>query len=341
MYQELFLSNLFLSIFIIFRLSSCHSASITTLQSSSTYHHSELISNNSYRNFFLRQYFIDLLNISHSPLIQSMITNHYLTTNLEQIKNRRRRKHITNKPFSLTPMYTLHSKNCLTINNNQIQSTFQWSHTITTLSSIELIYDINSTEIKPLKIPIKILIKQLQTFNELLSINTYLQFDSIRNFYFLNMYDYFLQINNPNVIIETIIHNQTCQTLQTYIIMSSLRSNSLISNESPQEKTICKVKTIQIKFEELGLANLFIRPKEYTFSYCDGSCSNLTLSQQSQLISWHAYIQSLISKKNSNIPQLKCVPSQYTDDNFLLRQPDGSIEIYPIKNAIVKQCTCL
>ena len=95
MYQELFLSNFLIQIikswkfilfiFIIFRFSSCHSASITTSQSSSsTYHDSELITNNSYRKFFLRQYFINLLNISHSSLIQSMITNHYLTTNLEQ-----------------------------------------------------------------------------------------------------------------------------------------------------------------------------------------------------------------------------------------------------------------
>ena len=238
-------------------------------------------------------------------------------------------------------MYTLHSKNCLPINNNQVQSTFQWSHTITSLSSIELIYHINSSEIKPLTIPIKILMKQLQTFKELLSINTYLQFDSIRNFYFLDMYDYFLQINNPNIIIETIIYNQTCQTLKSYIIMSSLRSNSLISNDSQQETTICKLKTIQIKFEELDLAYLIIRPKEYTFSYCDGSCSNLTFSQQLQLISLHAFLQSIISKKHSNISQLKCVPSQYTDDNFLLRQTDGTIEIYPVKNVIVKQCTCL
>jgi hypothetical protein len=70
-------------ILIIFIISSSYSASITTL-SSTTYHHSELISNTSYRNFFLRQYFIDLLNISHSSLIQSMITNHHLITKLEQ-----------------------------------------------------------------------------------------------------------------------------------------------------------------------------------------------------------------------------------------------------------------
>jgi len=237
-------------------------------------------------------------------------------------------------------MFTLHSKNCLIINNNQVQSIFQWSHSITTLSSIELIYHLNSIEINKPSIPIRISIKQSKTFNELFTINTYLQYDSIRQFYFLNIYDYFLQINNQNIIIETTIHNQTCQTSHAYIIISSLRSNQLPLYDH-QQKTMCKLKTIQIKFEELGLAYLIIRPKEYTFSYCDGSCSNLTFQQQLQQSSLHAYLQSIISKENSNVPQLNCVPSQFADDNFLLRQTDGNMEIYPIKNVIVKQCACL
>jgi hypothetical protein len=93
MFQEYLLSNLFkrkfswkFNFFIVFIFtffSLSNSASITTL-SSSTYNHFELISNNSYRNFFLRQYFIDLLNTSHSSLIQSMIKNHHLTPKLEQ-----------------------------------------------------------------------------------------------------------------------------------------------------------------------------------------------------------------------------------------------------------------
>jgi len=70
-------------IFIIFIISYSNSASITTF-SSSTYHHIELISNSSYRYLFLRQYYIDLLNISHSSLIQSMIKTHHLIPKLEQ-----------------------------------------------------------------------------------------------------------------------------------------------------------------------------------------------------------------------------------------------------------------
>ncbi|CAF3404202.1 unnamed protein product [Rotaria sp. Silwood1] len=252
-----------LFILFILKFSSTYSDSITTL-SSSTYHHFEFLSNNSYRNFFLRQYFIDLLNISHSSLIQSMIINHHLTTKVEQT----------------------------------------------------------------------------HTFIELFSIDTYLEIDSIRDFYVRNIYDYLLQINNQNLIIETIINNQTCQTSHTYIIISSLKSNQLSSYDL-QQTTMCRIKTIQIKFEELGLAYLIIRPKEYTFTYCDDSCTNLTLQQQLQRSSIYALIQSIIGKKFSNIPQRNCVPSQFSNDNFLLRQTDGSMEIYPIKDVIVKQCACL
>ena len=70
-------------ILILFTISSSYSATVTTLSSSNS-HHFELLSNNSYRNFFLRQYFIELLNISNSSLIQSMIANHHLTPKLEQ-----------------------------------------------------------------------------------------------------------------------------------------------------------------------------------------------------------------------------------------------------------------
>lgn len=55
-----------------------------TGSSASTYHHVEFLSNNSSRYFFLRQYFIDLLNISHSSLLQSMIKTHQFVPQLEQ-----------------------------------------------------------------------------------------------------------------------------------------------------------------------------------------------------------------------------------------------------------------
>jgi hypothetical protein len=275
-----------------------------------------------------------------------MITNHYLTPKLEQslyfifllkfyiyllVKSRRRRQ------FFLTPMLTLHSKNCSTISTNKVQSIFHWSHTIQSLSSIELIYHIDSIKLKKSSIPISISIKQSETSIELLSINTHLQFDSIRDFYYLNIYDYIRQITNQNLIIQTIINNQTCQTSHTYLILSSLKTNQINSHQA----TVCKLQKLQIKFEELGLANLIIRPKEYTFTYCDGSCENLIYPKQIEYSSIHGFIQTELRKTNSNIPQLNCQPSQYADDNFLLRQLDGSMEIYPIKNIIVKQCACL
>jgi len=234
--------------------------------------------------------------------------------------------------MSLIPISTIHSTNCLQINIQQIQTTFQWSYSIESLSSIELIYHIDS---KISFIPIEISIKHSQTLNELFSIKTNLQYDSNRDFYSIHLYDYLLRLNNRNnLILQIILSNQTCQTSHGYVIISSKR---LSSNDS-QLITKCRLKTMEINFEELGLADLIIRPKEYSFTYCDGSCLNIIPQQQS---SFRTFLQSILSQKHSNIPQLNCHPSEYSDDNFLLRQTDGNMEIYPIKNAIVKQCACL
>ncbi|CAF0940918.1 unnamed protein product [Rotaria sp. Silwood1] len=314
------------------------------------------MSNSSYRNFILRQYFIDLFNISHTSLVRSMIYNHHITSRSIQIKNTRR-KRLSDDTSLYSPMFTLQSSNCFVI-DNQVQSTFIWSHSIEFLASIELIYHIDSIETKTLSIPLHIKFKHSQTLTEFFTINTYLQFDFNRDFYFINIYQYILQIKNQSLIIETIIYNETCQTSHTYIIISSinihsksdqtLKLNSILSLDLHQLKptqtnsllSTCKMKTIQIKFEDLGLAYLIIRPKEYEFTYCDGLCSYLALQQQSQT-SMHALFRSIINRKKLNIPQATCVPSQFADDNFLLRKMDGSLEIYPIKDVIVKQCACL
>jgi len=276
------------------------------------------------------------------------------------VKNlRRKRLNDNDESSSYSPMFTLQSSNCLMIDNNQVQSTFIWSQSIEYLSSIELIYHIDSIETKIFSIPIRIKFKHSQTLKEFFTINTYLQFDSNRDFYFLNIIQYIIEINNQNLIIETILNNKTCQTSHTYMIISSnnihskpnqtLKLNPTLSFDLHQltqtdllssSSSMCKLQTIQIKFEDLGLAYLIIRPKEYTFTYCDGTCSYSTLQQQQQS-SMHALFQSFVNRKNPNIPQPTCAPSQFADDNFLLRQIDGNIEIYPIKDVIVKQCTCL
>jgi hypothetical protein len=78
-------SFLFFVIFICL-FCSFDSASISTSLSSSNQY--SLMSNNSYRNFILRQYFIDLLNISHTSLVHSMIYNHHLASRSIQSKQK-------------------------------------------------------------------------------------------------------------------------------------------------------------------------------------------------------------------------------------------------------------
>ncbi|CAF1645560.1 unnamed protein product [Adineta ricciae] len=236
--------------------------------------------------------------------------------------------------------------------DNQVQSTFHWSHATDLLTSIELIYHIDSSENKQQStIPLHLKFKHLQTSVELFTIDTYLQFDSDRDFYSINIIEYIRSMKPENFLIESSITSETCQTSHTYMILSStnlhLRPNQtfklnptlsfdLRQLTDAQPESTCKLRTIQIKFEDLGLAYLIIRPKEYTFTYCDGSCSS-TFHQSSM----HAVLQSIINRKTGNVPRPICAPSQFADDNFLLRQTDGSIAIYPIKDAIVKQCACL
>ncbi|CAF0905177.1 unnamed protein product [Adineta ricciae] len=301
--------------------------------SSTNLHQFELLSNRSYRNFYLRQHFIDVLNISHSSLIQSMVEKHQLLTNLEEIRTRRRRRTITSSSLLTVPIRTVQPTGCLSINSNKIQSTFSWSDAIDGFSSIELVYHVNTNQISKSSIPLRIVVKQSDDLREVFALDTNLEYDSVREFYFLNIYDYLRQIKRSNLIIESILSDQTCSTSHSYLILSSFRSNHL----SFHEETKCKLKSIQIQFEELGLAHLIIRPKEYTFTYCDGSCSDLTLQQGSL----HTFLQAMISKKNSHVRHPTCVPSQYADDNFLLRQTNGDLQIYPVKDIIVKQCACL
>lgn len=175
-------------------------------------------------------------------------------------------------------------------------------------------------------------IKQASTSHELVSLQTWLQYDSTRKFYFLNVLNYIQQHLEQSLVIETTIANQTCHASHAYLIVSSLR----VHPPATSETTKCQLQTVTVRFEELGLADLFIRPKEYTFTYCHGSCTDLTPERNSL----HAFLQSMISRRKTGVPQPTCVPTHYADDHFLLRLPDGNMQIYPLKDMIVKQCAC-
>jgi hypothetical protein len=87
---------------LIHSLSVSYSASISNynhLASLSSSHQLEFMSNSSYRDFILRQYFIDLLNISHSSLVRSMIYDHhqhyhYLMSKRSIQSRRKARSHV-------------------------------------------------------------------------------------------------------------------------------------------------------------------------------------------------------------------------------------------------------
>lgn len=71
-----------ISIFVVFMLSSySYSALTMTLPLPAIDHHVEFLSNRTYRDFYLRQYFFSLLNHSQPAVIQ---TTHQLIPQLEQ-----------------------------------------------------------------------------------------------------------------------------------------------------------------------------------------------------------------------------------------------------------------
>lgn len=379
-------TTLHLTVLLLFVLSSIHSscsASISTLSnlSSTSSDPSESMSKISYQNFILRQYFIDLLNISHASLVRSMSFDHH-STKIQSVssecsascfdfcyvcfyilaKLRRRKRLMTEVPRS-SPLFTLQSTDC-SISNHQIHATFIWSHPLASLTSIELIYHINASSSQPATIPVRLRWKPLNSSSELLNMETQLQFDAGRDFYFIDILPHFPRLVSQPFTIETIFEGETCSTSQIYMIASSsspsqtqddrTKSSSLLSpsfnlrqlvpnkiDTSPS--SACKLRSVQIQFEELGLAYLIIRPKEYLFTYCAGACSSLLpfQSQSSSGSSMHAFLQMMAQKTNPHLPKPTCVPSEYADDHFLLRQNDGTIELSPIKDIIVKRCACL
>ena len=207
-----------------------------------------------------------------------------------------------------------------------MQSIFTWFHSIKSSSSVELIYHLQR---KLSSIPIRIAIKASEDSTEFLSMTTHLQYDSTRDFYAIDLSDYLRPYEDRHLHLEILLFDQICSQSHGYLIFSS---NPIASNE-PQSSSGCRVKHLPIQFDQLGLANLIIRPQRYVFTYCDGTCANPS--------SFRTFLQNILSKQHSNIPSITCHPSAYANDHFLLRQIDGQMAIYSIENALVKQCACL
>ena len=85
LYKTTLYAELIVLISILFTISSPYSNSIKTTAATTApiYDHYELLTNTSYQNFVLRQHFIDLINNSHSQLIQFMTLSHHLTNTVK------------------------------------------------------------------------------------------------------------------------------------------------------------------------------------------------------------------------------------------------------------------
>lgn len=315
------------------------SAFITTLTLPSIDHHTELISNRTYRDLYLREYFLDLLNSSQPEFVRRQ----EIIPRLEQslfiksidvfallslvcvVQPRRRRQSSSSNPVSIIP-----SSNCSMINSNEMQRIFSWFYSIESHSSVELIYHFNRTFSSRLPIRMKMIFSDHT--REYPFVMTYLQYDFNRDVYFIDLSDYLRHNQDRMIHLNVQLFDQICSTSRAYLILSA---KQIIDHEPTMSS--CRLKTLPIQFDQLGLANLIIRPQTYIFTYCDGSCSKNSPPEQS----FQRFLQHLLSQTHSNIPPLRCQPSEYANDHFLLRQLDGHMAIYPIENAIVKRCACL
>lgn len=328
--------------------SSSYAASLPTYSS----HRSqplEFLSNPSYRQSMLRQYLLEQLHIpfEQRACASIFLLDHSFAFSVYLISGgyQRRRRSLSNSAndalasLSSSSIITIPSMNCLeNKENHHIYFNYLWSHSKESIDRLELIYQIDAkTGQGKKRIPIQILFKQVHSYITLWTIDAQLDYDTNRSSYVLSLNHYLPRLQNRQILIEAILFDQTCATSNLYLIAT----RSFSAPPTPSSSS-CTLRTILIDFEELGMAHWIIRPKQYLFTYCNGTCSSSHLSLQSTArFSLHALLQSILHRKDPQLPETKCAPMNYDDEHFLLRNDDGTIYIDRIPNILVKQCACL
>ncbi|CAF0831393.1 unnamed protein product [Didymodactylos carnosus] len=273
-------------------------------------------------------------------------------------------------------MFSLKSTNCSTTKNishktSTIQWLFDWTkYNSRSIEDIQIIYHLTLEEEDDYEsqnhtqtIPLRTLFRT-QSSSVLLNTSIILKWDFVRKFYFANLSNIFKNVEfkfiaNESIYFETILISnemRTCENVYTYLIVTpilstnyNIQSSSTTYPSTTQfslfqitriqripSESLCKLRKIQINFEDINLAHIIIYPKEYTFYYCYGSCAFPGLQH-----SLHGFIQSLASNKNSNIPMPNCAPSLFDSDTFMLRDIDNSVDLRTVNNIVVKECACL
>lgn len=108
-------------------------------------------------------------------------------------------------------------------------------------------------------------------------------------------------------------------------------------------KTCCR-RSLKIKFQDLGISDVILEPKEFDAHVCDGRCNARRVSYAST----HAMFQHILhqTKGKQFAPRPCCVPTALTELDVLHLDPNGNRNGGPklivtiLKDAIVKECGC-
>uniref|UniRef100_A0A3P9K7B0 Bone morphogenetic protein 15 n=1 Tax=Oryzias latipes TaxID=8090 RepID=A0A3P9K7B0_ORYLA len=125
---------------------------------------------------------------------------------------------------------------------------------------------------------------------------------------------------------------------------SSSMSSSIISEiptyktKSSTPKNRCKLHSVTLSFDELGLGHYFIAPRVYNPRYCQGDCPKvLHYGYHSPN---HAIIQTVINELGiGEVPPPSCVPHKYRPMSVLVDYKK-KVDYRELEDMVAESCTC-
>ncbi|XP_070790033.1 growth/differentiation factor 9 [Pituophis catenifer annectens] len=101
----------------------------------------------------------------------------------------------------------------------------------------------------------------------------------------------------------------------------------------------CELHSFWLEFSQLNWDKWIIAPHRYNPHYCKGDCPRVVGHRYGSPI--HAVIQNIMREKlDSSVPELSCIPADYSPLSVLKVEADRSIVYQEYRNMIAKTCTC-
>ncbi|XP_026551901.1 growth/differentiation factor 9 [Pseudonaja textilis] len=101
----------------------------------------------------------------------------------------------------------------------------------------------------------------------------------------------------------------------------------------------CELHSFWLEFSELNWDKWIIAPHRYNPHYCKGDCPRIVGHRYGS--PRHAVVQNLMREKlDSSVPELSCIPADYSPLSVLKVEADKSIVYKEYQNMVAKTCTC-